>query len=153
VFVKQFTQSWMCVRRVDIAGHTKGDEMKTVLEQALEALENMAAWLEIDDAPHSKTLQAIAALKEAIKNQGEPVGEVVSLDSAGLYDELPIGTLLYTPAATIPGGWQLVPKELPLEIVRDLWRDGHHDPSFTWTATLNKLSEAMLSAAPKEPGA
>jgi hypothetical protein len=129
--------------------------MKTVLEQALEALENCTY-----NGP--KMSAAIAALKEVIAKQGEPVA-VVNVQGGGknpvvswLHPEgLSAGShKLYTSAPTIPEGWQLVPKELPHKIVLDLWRDGHVEPAFTWTATLNKLSKAMLSAAPKgEPDA
>jgi hypothetical protein len=46
-------------------------------------------------------LEVNAALKAG---QGEPVAEVVSYHQAGMYDELPIGTLLYASAPSIPDG-------------------------------------------------
>lgn len=76
--------------------------MKTVLEQALEALEYHTT----QTRPIAKTNEAIAALKEAIKQQGEPVGEVVnsgaSWEKIALVkfcgDRPTLGTKLYTSA-------------------------------------------------------
>jgi hypothetical protein len=132
--------------------------MKTVLELALEALERCTKH---DDRDYD----AVTALEEAIAKQGEPVAWMQSNHLSKLINNhcdaesmlarcssrqlQPDYKALYTSAPTIPEGWQLVPKELPHKIVLDLWRDGHVEPAFTWTATLNKLSKAMLSAAPK----
>ena len=84
--------------------------MNTVLEQALYALE-----LIVNPLPHQ--LDAIAALKEAITRQGEPVGTVRLVEAADNYSmnsrhrlevdldvDLPVGTLLYLSAPTMPSG-------------------------------------------------
>jgi hypothetical protein len=99
--------------------------MKTVLEQALEALEatlsilyedmNMAGGPDEYAAVRTVILQtndAIAALKEAIAKQGEPVATVEELDETDVFDQpqfkvtllhrkgITNGTKLYTSATT-----------------------------------------------------
>jgi len=130
-----------------------------VLEMALEALE--IVW---ENHP------AIDALKEAIKQQGEPVGEVVN--SGASWDQIvlvkfsgvrpALGTKLYTSAPTmltaqapcdIPEGWQLV----PIEPTPEMLVDGR-DADFEWSVSdddrngLSVIYKAMLSAAPERKG-
>jgi len=50
--------------------------------------------------------RAIEAAVLAKLREQEPVGEVVSNHQVGMYDEFPIGTLLYANPAPIPEGWQ-----------------------------------------------
>jgi hypothetical protein len=126
--------------------------MKTVcsvrdtLEQALEVLEN---WMEVcpqevDNDDHI----VIAALKEAIKNQGEPVAVVADDydNMAELLRQLPAGTKLYTSAPEIsltnlPEGWQLVPEIPTKEMVAAALTQDDGFRMGSWYA--------MLSAAPK----
>lgn len=136
--------------------------MKTVLEMALEALESMQEekrdymvrnnlgdpTLETN---YKLAVSAIAALKEAIKNQGDPVAiahprnrtfyvtaNPRQLEKLGFSLEDSIEIPLYTSAPTIPEGWQLVPIEPTPEMLEAA---GGHIFEDTY--------EAMLSAAPK----
>lgn len=43
-----------------------------------------------------------SAVLAKLREQNEPIAEVISNNRAGMYDELPIGTLLYTNPAPIP---------------------------------------------------
>jgi hypothetical protein len=99
-----------------MAGAAEGDEMKTVLEQALEALVNarrvrfgVGGTKSCDELE----LPAIASLKEAIKQQGEPVAwlyEAEGFADAWSKTRMPLEilfggpteTALYTSAPTIP---------------------------------------------------
>ena len=88
--------------------------MKTVLEQALEALSAITdraknpALCDDTDKLLLDAHNSIAALKELIAKQGEPVA---MLDSRGLVilaGAVPVGTMFYTSAPTIPEGMVLV---------------------------------------------
>jgi hypothetical protein len=139
--------------------------MKTVLEQELEALEIYVDGSIATNESRQDAITALAALKEAIKQQGEPFGYVepwqpgfVKAIGCCLCDieRNPVGknTLpVYTSAPTmlseqapcdIPEGWQLVPKEpTPTQV-----RCGQLGVTTTCAIAIYK---AMLSAAPKEP--
>ena len=88
--------------------------MSSVLEMALEALE----YHREQTRAIPKSDVAIAALKEAIKNQSEPVGVIETEDNRerrcgpvvwlSNINALPNGTKLYTSTPTIPAGWQQV---------------------------------------------
>jgi hypothetical protein len=94
--------------------------MKTVLEQALEALEAMIDYIPDNtvqgDWDAGLAFNAIAALKEAIKQQGEPVATVMRNKAGQIFMARPdgnafdmykyIGQSLYTSAPTIPEGWR-----------------------------------------------
>lgn len=110
---------------------------KQAMEMALEALEESHAlnvnWVSVAEPEMLEHLSeyravikmgeaAIAALKEAIKQAGEPVTYRAwdDVHSRWLFtlwpDEYPNNTFewlpLYTSAQTIPKGWRLVPEEL-----------------------------------------
>jgi hypothetical protein len=107
--------------------------MKTVLEQALELAETIEKYAPAGHE-HAAVMVAIAALKEAIAKQGEPVLWVdpETGDTSYIRPLRPTYVPLYTSAPTIPEGYDLVPKE---------WVDKRY---------YELLDD--LSAAPKEPG-
>jgi hypothetical protein len=128
--------------------------MSNVLEQALEALEKYVSayndyWERGMDILEPVGENAIAALKEAIAQQSEPVA-VYRYEPATLTygvewlikDALPDRTELFTSAPTIPEGWQLVPKEPTFE----MFVAG--DPYMEGLSSLGEAWEAMLSASP-----
>ena len=95
--------------------------------------------------------QAIAALKEAIKQQGEPVAWIKPEWLNGSYRGAlsPVTTYpqvdyvpLYTTTPTIPEGWQLV----PIEPTKTQLRCGQLGITTTFAKAIYK---AMLSVAPK----
>lgn len=119
--------------------------LELALDALLAALPNIPGGVSGMDTHESLQMkQAIAALKEAIKNQGEPVGYFYSWAEGacrrltkvpptfGDYDAVPV----YTSAPTIPEGWQLVETK---------WLDA------MWVAhpNLDLDIAAMLPAAPK----
>jgi hypothetical protein len=123
-----------------------------VLEQALEALEASEKYLPAGHE-HAAVVVAIAALKVAIKQQGEPVVWYADcIDGLGnksrqYYNnpgELGLRHPLYTSAPTIPEGMRLVPKE-PTEAMLEA---GY----FTDHAANRGVYKAMLSAAPEYKG-
>lgn len=97
---------------------------KQVMERALDALEswmNLAIDLSSSDNScnppidlDADDLAVIAALKEAIKQAGDPVGETCALAGSNggftmaAFDAktVPVGTKLYTYATIIPEGWR-----------------------------------------------
>ena len=146
--------------------------MNNVLAQALEALlglQRAGRKQGFNDGYESEmnlAESAIAALKEAIKQQGEPVGvfggkrytpENTTEFWGNLYlDDVTAGDLLYTSApsipegwiefrpAPIPEGWQLVPKEPTVEMIRFAGKCVPKSPAAQY--------RAMLSAAPEHKG-
>lgn len=130
----------------------------SVLEQALEALKDYVDFSrEVDVGggdvviatceSRVSAVAAIAALKEAIKNQGEPVAEVVAGNfgnrltwaTEGAQVDTPVGTMLYTSAPTIP-------KAL------DRSCDEHNDACWAYQDGWNQCRKAMLSAPKGEKG-
>jgi hypothetical protein len=125
---------------------------RNLLEQALEALKSSEKYLPAGHE-HAAVMIAIAALKEAIAKQSEPVvywngkGSIIPAEDISYLpnwdDYYPIP--LYTSAPTIPEGWQLVPKEpTPTQV-----RCGQLGVTTTCAIAVYK---AMLSAAPTHDG-
>jgi hypothetical protein len=126
---------------------------KPVLEQALEALRRCTKFDQRD-------YDAMDALEEAVKQQGEPVGvaELLPGSSGGFTmvvfeaNHVPIGTKLYTSAPTIPEvtsemcGAGISAYEDAMD--GDRLPDGDGYDEVVVTAIFN----AMLSAAPKYKG-
>ncbi len=135
--------------------------MSNVLELALEALNSLfPSMLDGENVCKLRT-EAIAALKEAIKQQGEPVAWLtydncgrpmlwIDYQEAALYcDEDDTPQPIYTSAPTIPEGYVLVPDDLLVRVSASLgaftsdegWRQVDMD-------NMDNL-DAILSAAPK----
>lgn len=133
--------------------------MTSVLEMALEALE----YHREQTRAIPKSDAAIAALKEAIKTQGEPGAWLIrgwrgyedNATDSGLTAELaksqgatvtPLYT--YTSAPTIPEGWQLVPKHPTPKMIHEGLMS--RLCPVTGSESAASIYKAMLSAAPKE---
>ena len=157
--------------------------MKTVLEQALEALMVSKYCIEkerystdcsygsnfiqsrVDRIEQTEKLhkEAIAALKEVIKQQGEPVAWRWSESNGARWFDWRTdwgyheaakkhGCLIeyaYTSAPTIPEGWQLVPKEPTQKMLETAYLRIESEGVHTTPWMRGTIYKAMLSAAPK----
>jgi hypothetical protein len=126
---------------------------KQTMEQALEALQEYIDKSIATVDARQQALIAIAALKEAIKQQGGPViwiteghlrevsnGNILNCYCAPEKDRF-ADVPLYTSAPTIPEGWQLVPIEPTPEMEEALRRAAGYHPRTVYAD--------LLSAAPK----
>lgn len=137
--------------------------MSNVLEQALEALESLQEEKRdymvrnnlgdpTKETNYKLSVTAIAALKEAIAKQGEPVAIVkhqVGGVAVHILGDLKPGDLLYTSAPTIPEGWRLVPIEPTPEMINAACDCQDADPEDGCESETYHGYKAMLSAAPK----
>lgn len=116
---------------------------------------------EATDVVGTLELLLLAALKEAIKQPGEPVGYLLQGHYEGLHyftkskvdaerlaktDSTVVVTPLYTSAPTIPEGWRLVPEEATPEMLNAAGASVH--PAGYWRTAY----KAMLAAAPTYQG-
>ena len=125
---------------------------KQAMELALEALE-----LHGQQYPHmvkGYCIDAIAALKEAIKQQGEPVGVTYPCYVCGEGDSVrvrwfdgkrpPAEVMLYTSAPTIPQGWRLMKIEPTDKMLESIYRSSTYHP--------RTIYADLLAAAPEYKG-
>lgn len=124
--------------------------MGSVLEMALEALK----YHREQTRAIPKSDAAIAALKEAIKNQGEPAywlsakGDLFSSrELAEQFGATEPYLPLYTSTPTIPEGWQLVPVAPTPKMIHE-GQMSRLCP-VTGSESAAAIYKAMLSAAPK----
>ncbi|MDP3219202.1 MAG: hypothetical protein Q8S73_34205 [Deltaproteobacteria bacterium] len=99
---------------------------------------------------NAQLLTKNAQLKQA---QGEPVGWVCADGTPALYGHKPLApqTKLYTSAATIPAGWQLVPVEPTFEMMDGAFEGIRLCDAHTTYGVDRHVWAHMLAHAPK-PG-
>ena len=140
------------------------------MKMALEALKTYREFVKLHGLKFGNGDEAIAALTEAIKQQGEPVAWRITTHDGIVWIGAHPSSLpnhksepLYTSAPTIPEGWiefrpapipegcQIVPKEPTPEMMRATlgWYDG--GKTYGEQAVISSY-KAMLSAAPEYKG-